>query len=57
MKTKFAVSAMLLCITSTVALAQQVSVNYSPNQDFSQFHTYAWGSRTPTKFKTPYSRR
>jgi hypothetical protein len=23
--------------------AQQVSVNYNHNQDFSQFHTYAWG--------------
>jgi Domain of unknown function (DUF4136) len=35
---------MLLCITSTVAFGQQVSVNYNKSQDFSQFHTYAWGS-------------
>lgn len=51
MKTKFAVSAMLLCITSTVALAQQVSVNYSSNQDFSQFHTYAWGSKNTNEIQ------
>jgi Domain of unknown function (DUF4136) len=44
MKTRFALSAMLLFITSTIAFGQQVSVNYNKSQDFSQFHTYAWGS-------------
>jgi hypothetical protein len=29
---------------STIALGQQVSVNYNHSQSFSQFHTYAWGS-------------
>ena len=36
-----AVSLLLLC---SVALAQQVSVNYNHNANFSQYHTYAWGS-------------
>lgn len=35
------VSLSLLC---SVALAQQVSVNYNHNASFSQYHTYAWGS-------------
>ena len=35
---------MLTCLMSVTALAQQVSVNYNHSQDFSQFHTYAWGS-------------
>ena len=34
-------SLLLLC---SVALAQQVSVNYNHNANFSQYHTYAWGS-------------
>src|SRR5271168_5229003 len=44
MKTKFALCAMLVCITSAVAVGQQVSVNYNHSQSFAQYHTYAWGS-------------
>lgn len=33
-----------MCLISMTAVAQQVSVNYNHSQDFSQFHTYAWGS-------------
>ena len=44
MKTRFAFCAMLLSITSAVAVGQQVSVNYNHSQDFTQFHTYAWAS-------------
>ena len=44
MKMKFAVCAMLLCIASTIAVGQQVSVNYNHSASFSQYHTYAWGS-------------
>jgi hypothetical protein len=44
MKTKFALSAMLVCIASTIAVGQQVSVNYNHSQSFMQYHTYAWGS-------------
>src|SRR5215469_5060624 len=35
---------LLLCLVSTIKLAQQVSVNYNHNASFAQYHTYAWGS-------------
>jgi Domain of unknown function (DUF4136) len=44
MKTKFVLCTTLVFIASTIAMGQQVSVNYNHGQDFSQFHTYAWGS-------------
>jgi hypothetical protein len=31
------------CLVSSVAIAQQVSVNYNHSQSFAQYHTYAWG--------------
>jgi hypothetical protein len=36
--------AFLLCLASTAMLAQNVSVNYNHNANFSVYHTYAWGS-------------
>jgi hypothetical protein len=51
MRTKFALCAMLACIASTIALGQQVSVNYNRSQDFTQYHTYAWGSDNANKIK------
>jgi len=44
MKSRFALWAMVMCLTSAVAVGQQVSVNYNHSQSFSGFHTYAWGS-------------
>jgi Domain of unknown function (DUF4136) len=44
MKTKFALCAMLMCLTSTIAFGQTVSVNYNHSQSFAQYHSYAWGS-------------
>jgi hypothetical protein len=44
MRTTFALCVMMACIASTIAVGQQVSVNYNHSQSFSQFHTYAWGS-------------
>jgi hypothetical protein len=44
MKTNIALCALLLCFTSAIAVGQQVSVNYNHNANFSQYHTYAWGS-------------
>jgi hypothetical protein len=44
MKTRYALCAMLACIAYGIAAGQQVSVNYNRSQDFSQYHTYAWGS-------------
>ena len=44
MKSRFALCAMVVCLTSAIAAGQQVSVNYNHSQSFSGFHTYAWAS-------------
>ena len=44
MKSRFALCAMVVCLTSAIAAGQQVSVNYNHSQTFSGFHTYAWAS-------------
>jgi len=51
MKIRFALCALLLCITSAIALGQQVSVNYDHNASFSQYHTYAWGSNNANQIQ------
>jgi hypothetical protein len=51
MKTKFALCMMLVCITSPVAVGQQVSVNYNHSQSFSGFHTYAWASNNANQIQ------
>jgi hypothetical protein len=43
MKTKMLIVAGLLCFMSSLASAQNVYVNSSPNANFSSYHTYAWG--------------
>jgi hypothetical protein len=42
MKIKLALCAMLLGITSAIAVGQTVSVNYNHSQSFAAYHTYAW---------------
>ncbi len=49
MKTRFALCAMLVCIASTIAVGQQVSVNYNHSQSFTQYHTYTWGPDNANK--------
>src|SRR5271169_4932741 len=49
MKIRFALCAMLLSITSTIAFGQTVSVNYNHSQSFAQYHTYAWQIDDPNK--------
>src|SRR5271155_5242144 len=51
MKTRFALRAMLMCLTSTIAFGQQVSVNYNHSQSFAQYHTYAWGSNNANEIQ------
>ena len=34
-----------------IALGQQVSVNYNRTQNFSQYHTYAWGSNNANQIQ------
>jgi len=41
----------LLCLSSAAMLAQQVSVNYNHNANFSQYHSYAWGSDDKNKIQ------
>jgi hypothetical protein len=49
MKTRLALCAMLVCIASTIAMGQQVSVNYNHSQSFTPYRTYAWGSDNANK--------
>src|SRR5271156_6523968 len=51
MKTRVALLTMLVSITSAIAVAQQVSVNYNHNQSFAQYHTYAWGSNNANQIQ------
>jgi len=43
MKTRMAFLVVTLCLLSTVALAENVYVDYNHAIDFSKFKTYAWG--------------
>jgi NADPH:quinone reductase-like Zn-dependent oxidoreductase len=43
-KSRLLLVAVSILLLFSVALAQQVSVNYNHNANFSQYHTYAWGS-------------
>ena len=49
MKIKFVLCGMLVCLTSTIAFGQQVSVNYDHSQSFAQFHTYAFENNDPNQ--------
>src|SRR5271154_7196208 len=51
MKIKFALCAMIVCVTSAVSYGQQVSVNYNHNQSFSQFHTYTWAANNANQIQ------
>jgi hypothetical protein len=49
MKTRLALCAVAVCLLSTIAAGQQVSVNYNHSQSFAGFHTYAWGPNNANK--------
>ncbi|HVO64332.1 MAG TPA: DUF4136 domain-containing protein [Terriglobales bacterium] len=51
MKTKIAILTLAMCMVSTYAMAQQVSVNYNHDASFSQYHTYAWGSNNKNQIQ------
>jgi hypothetical protein len=51
MKMKYAFCASLVFLLGTCAMGQQVSVNYNHNANFSQYHTYAWGSDDKNKIQ------
>jgi len=50
-KTRLALCAMLVCITSAVAFGQQVSVNYNHGASFSNYHTYAWATNNANQIQ------
>src|SRR5215467_11435135 len=50
MKSHMVFSALLL-ISSVVASAQQVEVNYNHNQSFAGYHTYAWVSNNQNQIQ------
>jgi len=45
------VVAAVLTLTCSLAIAQQVSVNYNHGVNFSQFHTYAWGGNNQNQIR------
>jgi hypothetical protein len=51
MKTKLMLCAMLMCITSAIAVGQQVSVNYNHSQSFAGYHTYTWASNNANQIQ------
>ena len=51
MKTRFAFCAAAVVLASSFAMAQQVSVNYNHDANFTQYHTYAWGSNNTNAIK------
>jgi hypothetical protein len=51
MYSRFLLCTALLCVTSTVGFGQQVSVNYNRGLNFSQYHTYAWGSNNTNQIR------
>ncbi len=51
MKTKLMLCAILMCVTSEIAVGQQVSVNYNHSQSFAGYHTYAWASNNANQIQ------
>jgi hypothetical protein len=51
MKARLAWCALAICLISTIARGQQVSVNYNHSQSFAGYHTYAWGSNNANQVK------
>ncbi len=51
MKLRIAISALLLCFAATIAVGQQVSVNYNHSASFGQYHTYAWGTNNANQIQ------
>ena len=51
MKGKAAFCVAVVVLASSLAMAQQVSVNYNHNANFSQYHTYAWGSNNKNQIQ------
>ena len=51
MRNRITFCGMLLLLLPSALMAQQVSVNYNHNANFSQYHTYAWGSNNTNRIQ------
>jgi hypothetical protein len=51
MKIRVSALCTLLLAVAAPLMAQQVSVNYIKTQDFSKFHTYAWGEENANQIR------
>jgi hypothetical protein len=51
MKKTIALTFVMLCLGSSLLVAQQVSVNYNHGASFAQYHTYAWGSNNKNQIQ------
>jgi hypothetical protein len=51
MKIRVSALCILLLAVAAPLMAQQVSVNYIKTQDFSKFHTYAWGEENTNQIR------
>ena len=51
MKTRVSAVITLILICVAPVMAQQVSVDYLKNVDFSKFHTYAWGEENANQIR------
>jgi hypothetical protein len=51
MNARLALSALAITMVSTIAAAQDVSVNYNHSQSFAAYHTYAWGGNNANQIQ------
>jgi len=51
MRARLACCVLAICLVSTIARAQQVSVNFNHSQSFAQYHTYAWAGNNANQVK------
>ena len=51
MRMKILFCALAICVVSSLAMAQQVSVNYNHEANFSQYHTYACASNNKNQIQ------
>jgi hypothetical protein len=51
MKTRLALCALAVCLISTIAAGQQVTVTYNHSLSFGQYQTYAWGGNNANQIK------
>ncbi len=51
MNARLALCALAITMVSTIAAAQQVTVNYNHSQSFAGYHTFAWGGNNANQIQ------